>query len=64
VFCNDRWEYTVSKRGKSGYTVKIDYTAGAVFVAGDGAHDPQKPVAADIAKTGGVNGLMTITSRH
>ncbi|CAE6436457.1 unnamed protein product [Rhizoctonia solani] len=61
---DESWEYTVSKRGKSGYTVKVDYTAGAVFITGNGAHDPQKPVAVDIAKTGGVNGLMTITSRH
>ncbi|KAH7311185.1 hypothetical protein B0J17DRAFT_687678 [Rhizoctonia solani] len=60
----NRWEYTVSKRGKSGYTVKVDYSAGAVFVTGDGAHDPQKPVAVDIAKTKGINGLMTVTSRH
>ncbi|ELU43290.1 pyridine nucleotide-disulfide oxidoreductase domain-containing protein [Rhizoctonia solani AG-1 IA] len=59
----NRWEYTVSKHGKSGYTVKVDYTAAAVFIIGDGAHDPQKPVAIDTAKTGGVSGLMTITSR-
>ncbi|CAE6526111.1 unnamed protein product [Rhizoctonia solani] len=56
------WEYTVSKRGKSGYTVKVDYTAAAAFV--DGVHDPQKPVAIEIAKTKGINGLMTVTSRH
>ncbi|CAE6418851.1 hypothetical protein RSOLAG22IIIB_01197 [Rhizoctonia solani] len=61
---DESWEYTVSKRGKSGYTVKVDYTAGAVFITGDGAHDPQKPVAIDIAKTKGINGLMTVTSRH
>ncbi|KAJ1310821.1 hypothetical protein OPQ81_009340 [Rhizoctonia solani] len=58
------WEYTVSKRGKSGYTVKVDYIAGAALVTGDGAQDPQKPVAIDIAKTKGINGLMTVTSRH
>ncbi|KAG8740578.1 hypothetical protein FRC11_000187 [Ceratobasidium sp. 423] len=56
------WEYTVSKHGKSGYTVKVDYTAAAAFV--DGAHDPQKPVAIETAKTKGINGLMTVTSRH
>ncbi|CAE6472681.1 unnamed protein product [Rhizoctonia solani] len=61
---DETWEYTVSKRGKSGYTVKVDYSAGAAFVTGDGAHDPQKPVAIDIAKTKGINGLMTVTSRH
>ncbi|KAF8707872.1 Pyridine nucleotide-disulfide oxidoreductase, partial [Rhizoctonia solani] len=61
---DESWEYTVSKHGKSGYTVKVDYTAAAVFIIGDGAHDPQKPVAIDTAKTGGVSGLMTITSRH
>jgi hypothetical protein len=59
-----RWEYTVSKRGKTGYVVKIDYTAGAVFMEGEGFSDPQKPVAIDIAKTKGVNGLMTVTNRH
>ncbi|EUC65545.1 pyridine nucleotide-disulfide oxidoreductase domain protein, putative [Rhizoctonia solani AG-3 Rhs1AP] len=61
---DESWEYTVSKRGKSGYTVKVDYSAGAVLVAGDGAHDSQKPVAIDIAKTKGINGLMMVTSRH
>ncbi|KDN34299.1 hypothetical protein RSAG8_12593, partial [Rhizoctonia solani AG-8 WAC10335] len=61
---DESWEYTIFKRGKSGYTVKIDYAAGAVFVTGDGAHDPQKPVAIDIAKTKAINGLMTVTSRH
>ncbi|CAE7101806.1 unnamed protein product [Rhizoctonia solani] len=61
---DESWEYTVSKRGKSGYTVKVDYTAGAAFITGDGAHDPQKPVAIDVAKSKGINGLMTVTSRH
>jgi hypothetical protein len=60
----NRWEYTVSKRGKTGYVVKVDYTATAVLTTDEGATDPQKPVAIDIAKTKGVNGLMTVTSRH
>ncbi|KAB5593019.1 hypothetical protein CTheo_3573 [Ceratobasidium theobromae] len=56
------WEYTVSKRGKAGYVVKVLYTAGAALV--EGTTGPQKPVALDIAKTKGINGLMTLTSRH
>lgn len=59
-----RWEYTVSKRGKTAYVVKVDYRANAVLMKGEGFSDPQKPVAIDIAKTKGVNGLMTVTSRR
>ncbi|KAF8599294.1 hypothetical protein BDV93DRAFT_560544 [Ceratobasidium sp. AG-I] len=58
------WEYTVSKRGKTAYVVKVDYRANAVLMKGEGFSDPQKPVAIEIAKTKGVNGLMTVTSRR
>jgi hypothetical protein len=31
---------------------------------GEGVTDPQKPVAIEVAKSKGINGLMTVTSRH
>ncbi|KAG9104496.1 hypothetical protein FRC06_001877 [Ceratobasidium sp. 370] len=64
ALADEVWEYTVSRKGKTGYVVKIDYTACAVLTKGEGVSDPQKPVAIDIAKTKGINGLMTVTSRH
>ncbi|QRW05374.1 pyridine nucleotide-disulfide oxidoreductase [Ceratobasidium sp. AG-Ba] len=64
ALADEVWEYTVSKRGKNGYTVKVEYTATAVLMKGEGITDPQKPVAIEIAKTKGINGLMTVTSRH
>ncbi|KAG8770223.1 hypothetical protein FRC12_004429 [Ceratobasidium sp. 428] len=64
ALADEVWEYTVSKRGKAGYVVKVEYNAAAVLMKGEGFTDPQKPVAIEIAKTKGVNGLMTVTSRH
>ncbi|KAG8747872.1 hypothetical protein FRC10_010491 [Ceratobasidium sp. 414] len=64
ALADEVWEYTVSKKGKTGYVVKVDYTACAVLMEGEGIADPQKPVAVNIAKTMGVIGLMTVTSRH
>ncbi|KAG9093966.1 hypothetical protein FS749_013368, partial [Ceratobasidium sp. UAMH 11750] len=64
ALADEVWEYTVSKKGKTGYVVKVEYSACAALMKGEGVADPQKPVAIEIAKTKGVNGLMTVTSRH